>query len=353
MESYSRRTCCIVGGGPAGIVLGYLLARAGIEVQILEKHTDFLHDFRGDTVHPSTLELMHELGVLEDLLRLPHQRLTKVRGRIGGEEVVLNDMTHLGTHCKFMALMPQWHFLNFLANQGNRFPTFHLKMRTEVTTLIEDNGRVAGIRAVAPDGPVEIRADLVVAADGRSSVLRGRAGLMVDEIAAAIDVLWMRLSKHLDDPAFVIHANRGKALVMLDRGEYWQCGLVISKGSAAEMQVEGIEGVRHVSCRRCGDQPCFPRRRRGRQPIGTTTPRGRSPHQSSRENTTPEGDASQVHTARAGRNPPPGSHKSAPAMALALVGSHNSAAPHTHPLRQPRNSARACGDSRRLRRRLS
>jgi len=244
MNSYSRTTCCIAGGGPAGMMLGYLLARAGIEVEILEKHADFLHDFRGDTVHPSTLELMHELGVLEDLLRLPHQRLTKVRARIGGDEILLHDMTHLGTHCKFMALMPQWNFLNFLAEQGSRFPTFHLRMQTEVKTLIEENGRVAGIRAVAAQGPVEIRADLVVSADGRSSVLRERAGLMVDEIGAAVDVLWMRLSKHRDDPDFVIHANRGKALVMLDRGEYWQCGFVIPKGSASEMQVKGIEGLR-------------------------------------------------------------------------------------------------------------
>ena len=138
MGSYLRRTCCIVGGGPAGMVLGYLLARAGIEVQILEKHADFLHDFRGDTVHPSTLELMHELGVLEDLLRLPHQRLTKFRARIGGDEIVLNDMTHLRTQCKLMVLMLQWNFLNFLAKQASRFPTFHLQMQTEAKTLIEE-----------------------------------------------------------------------------------------------------------------------------------------------------------------------------------------------------------------------
>jgi len=170
------------------MMLGYLLARAGIEVQILEKHADFLHDFRGDTVHPSTLELMHELGVLEDLLTLPHQRVTKVRARIGGDEIVLNDMAYLRTHCKFLVLMPQWHFLNFLATQGCRFPTFHLQMRTEAKTLIEENGQVTGIRAVAADGPVEIRADLVVSADGRSSVLRERAGLVVDEMDVDIDL---------------------------------------------------------------------------------------------------------------------------------------------------------------------
>src|SRR5215469_2532992 len=244
MGSYLQTTCCIVGGGPAGMVLGYLLARSGIEVQILEKHADFLHDFRGDTVHPSTLELMHELGVLDDLLRLPHQRLTKVRGRIGGEEIVMNDMTQLRTQCKFMLLMPQWNFLHFLATQGSRFPTFHLQMRTEAKTLIEEKGRVTGILAVAGDGLVEIRADAVVSADGRNSVLRERAGLMVEEIGSDVDVLWTRLSKHPDDPDFVLHANRGKTLVTLDRGEYWQCGVVIPKGSAPEMQAEGIEGLR-------------------------------------------------------------------------------------------------------------
>ena len=244
MGSYLQTTCCIVGGGPAGMVVGYLLARTGIEVQILEKHADFLHDFRGDTVHPSTLELMHELGVLEDLLRLPHQRLTKVRGRIGGEEIVMNDMTQLRTQCKFMLLMPQWNFLHFLATQGSRFPTFHLQMRTEAKTLIEEKGRVTGILAVAGDGLVEIRADAVVSADGRNSVLRERAGLMVEEIGSDVDVLWTRLSKHPDDPDFVLHANRGKTLVTLDRGEYWQCGVVIPKGSAPEMQAEGIEGLR-------------------------------------------------------------------------------------------------------------
>jgi 2-polyprenyl-6-methoxyphenol hydroxylase-like FAD-dependent oxidoreductase len=239
-----KTTCCIAGGGPAGMMLAYLLGRAGIDVVVLEKHADFLRDFRGDTVHPSTLELMHELGVLEELLKLPHQRISKARGLIAGDEIVITDMTQLRTHCKFMALMPQWNFLNFLAEQGSRYPTFRLKMQTEVTTLVEEEGRVAGIGAMSPDGPVEIRSHLVVAADGRSSVLRDLAGFMVEEVGAPIDVLWMRLSKHHDDPQFLIHANRGKILVLLDRGEYWQCGLTIPKGSALEMRAKGIEELR-------------------------------------------------------------------------------------------------------------
>jgi 2-polyprenyl-6-methoxyphenol hydroxylase-like FAD-dependent oxidoreductase len=210
----------------------------------LEKHADFLRDFRGDTVHPSTLELMNELGVLEELLKLPHQRIPKIRSRIGGDEVVLGDMTRLRTRCKFMVFLPQWDFLNFLAAQGNRYPTFHLKMQTEVTGLIEEKGRIVGIRAIAPEGAIEIRADLVVAADGRSSVLRESAGLTVQEVGAPIDVLWMRLSKHRDDPEFLIHASRGKAVVLLDRGEYWQCGLTIPKGTASEMLAKGIAELR-------------------------------------------------------------------------------------------------------------
>jgi 2-polyprenyl-6-methoxyphenol hydroxylase-like FAD-dependent oxidoreductase len=197
--------------------LGYLLARAGIEVLVLEKHADFLRDFRGDTVHPSTLETMHELGILEELLQQPHQRLAKVRGRIGDAQILLNDMTRLPTHCKFMALMPQWNFLNFLARQAQRYPTFGLRMQTEVSGLIESQGRIVGVQANAPAGCIEVRSELVVAADGRSSVLRERAGLIVDEIRAPGDVLWMRLSKRSNDPEFFIYANRGKVLVLLDR----------------------------------------------------------------------------------------------------------------------------------------
>ena len=240
-----RVRCCIVGGGPAGMMLGFLLARAGIEVLVLEKHADFLRDFRGDTVHPSTLETMHELGLLEEFLKRPHQEVRQVRARIGNEEIVMGDMSHLPTRCRFMVLMPQWDFLDFLAEQGRRYPTFHLRMQTEVTGLIEDAGRVAGVRAKTPTGEMEVRAELVVGADGRNSTVRDRSGLTVENIGAPMDVLWMRLSKHSDDPGEVsIYTDRGKALVMFGRGDYWQCGFPVPKGAGEMMQAKGIEDFR-------------------------------------------------------------------------------------------------------------
>ena len=242
--STSRGTCCIAGGGPAGMMLGYLLARAGIEVLVLEKHADFLRDFRGDTVHPSTLEVMYELGVLERFLKRPHQESRRARARIGGEEIVLGDMANLRTQCRFMALMPQWDFLDFLAEQGRRYPTFHLRMQTEVVGLIEEQGRIVGIQGDTPAGPVEVRADLVVGADGRSSVVRDRSGLTVEEVGAPMDVLWMRLSKRAGDPDLIVYADRGRALVLLDRGSYWQCGFSVPKGTAEKMQATGIEEFR-------------------------------------------------------------------------------------------------------------
>ena len=239
-----RVCCCIAGGGPAGMMLGYLLARAGIEVLILEKHADFLRDFRGDTVHPSTLETMHELGVLEEFLKRPHQEVSQVRARIGGDDILLGEMSYLLTRCRFMALMPQWDFLNFLAEKGRRYPTFHLRMRTEVTGLTEENRYIVGIRGNTPDGPLEVRADLVVGADGRNSMVRDCAGLAVENVGASMDSLQMRLSKHANDPKLFLYSDRGKAMVAVDRGDYWHCGFAVPKGTAEKMQARGIEDLR-------------------------------------------------------------------------------------------------------------
>ena len=240
----SRGTCCIAGGGPAGMMLGYLLARAGIEVLVLEKHADFLRDFRGDTIHPSTLEVMHELGVLEELLARPHQKTRRACARIAGQEIVLGDMGYLRTRCRYVAMMPQWDFLDFLAGQASRYPTFHLRMQTEITGLIEERARIVGVYGKTPAGPVEIRADLVVGADGRNSVVRACSGLIVEDFGAPMDVLWMRLSKRASDPDLITYADRGRALVLLDRGSYWQCGFSVPKGVAGEMQAKGIEEFR-------------------------------------------------------------------------------------------------------------
>ena len=237
--------CCVAGGGPAGIMLGLLLARAGVEVLVLEKHADFLRDFRGDTIHPSTLEVMHELGLLEDLLKLPHQKAPRLTARVGGLALTVADFTHLPTRCGFIAFMPQWDFLNFLAERGARYPTFTLRMRAEVTGLIEEAGCVVGLQATTPDGPLEVRASLVVGADGRHSVVRARAGLQVDEFGAPMDVLWFRLSRRpgdSEDP--VARFEMGRIFIMLNRGEHWQCGFVIPKGSLEQLQARGLPAFR-------------------------------------------------------------------------------------------------------------
>src|SRR5690349_16336350 len=229
--------CCVVGGGPAGMMLGYLLARAGVDVVVLEKHADFLRDFRGDTIHPSTLEVIYELGLLDAFLNRPHSEVRQIGGQIGDDFVTLGDFTHLSTHCKFLALMPQWDFLDFIADQGRRFPTFHLSMKTEVVDVIVGNTGVAGVKARAPEGPIEIRSRLVVGADGRHSVVRGKAGLTVEDLGAPMDVLWFRLSKHGDDQGQVLgRVAGGRIMVMLDRDDYWQCGFVIRKGGIEEVK---------------------------------------------------------------------------------------------------------------------
>ena len=240
-----RTTCCICGGGPAGMMLGFLLARAGVNVTVLEKHGDFLRDFRGDTIHPSTLELMHELGLLAEFLQRPHQEARQITGYFGDTEVIVADFTRLSTQCKFLAFMPQWEFLNFLADQGNRLPTFHVRMRAEVIALIEESGKVAGVEATTPDGPLQVRADLVVGADGRHSTVRAQAGLKVKNLGAPIDVLWMRLSRQDGDPHQPLgRFNRGKVLVMLDRGEFWQCAFVIPKGGIEDIRRRGLPAFR-------------------------------------------------------------------------------------------------------------
>jgi 2-polyprenyl-6-methoxyphenol hydroxylase-like FAD-dependent oxidoreductase len=240
-----RVTCVIAGGGPAGIMLGFLLARAGVDVLVLEKHRDFLRDFRGDTIHPSTLQVMHELGVLEAFLTRPHQEVRELRGIIGESEIRMADFTHLPTHCKFIALMPQWEFLNFLAETGGRFPGFHLRTQAEVTDLVEDGSRVVGVQGHSPEGPFEVRADLVVGADGRRSVVRERAGLRVTNLGAPIDVLWMRLSKKPGDPGQTLgRINHGRMLVTLDRGDYWQCAFVIRKGGFDRVRERGLASFR-------------------------------------------------------------------------------------------------------------
>jgi 2-polyprenyl-6-methoxyphenol hydroxylase-like FAD-dependent oxidoreductase len=245
MENSLHTSCCIAGGGPAGVMLGFLLARAGVDVVVLEKHADFLRDFRGDTIHPSTLELMYELGILEEFLLRPHQEIRELSAQIGNENTPIADFTHLPTHCKFLALMPQWDFLNFIAGQAQRYPSFHLKMQAEVIGLLTAQGKVVGVQAKTQDGLLEIRASLTVGVDGRHSRVRECAELEVIDLGAPMDVMWMRISRQAGDPQQTFgHADRGKILIMLNRDEYWQCAYVIPKGAADEIRQSGLEAFR-------------------------------------------------------------------------------------------------------------
>jgi 2-polyprenyl-6-methoxyphenol hydroxylase-like FAD-dependent oxidoreductase len=221
--------CCIVGGGPAGMMLGLLLARAGVDTIVLEKHADFLRDFRGDTIHPSTLEAMLDLGLLEVFLKLPHQEVTILKGKVDDIELPLADFSHLPTHAKFLALMPQWDFLDFVSGRAKRYPCFRLEMCADVDGLIGEQEGVTAVTAKTPNGLLTVRADLIVGADGRHSLVRREAGLVPQELGAPMDVLWFRLSRHANDPVETFgRIDAGQILVLLNRGEHWQCGYVIA-----------------------------------------------------------------------------------------------------------------------------
>ena len=233
--------CCVAGGGPAGVMAGLLLARAGIDVLVLEKHADFFRDFRGDTIHPSTLELMQELGSLDDLLKLPHEEAHHLTFQFGTLKGVVADFDRAKLRIPFIAFMPQWDFLDFLARRAARYPTFSLKMSAEVTGLIEEGGRIVGVTAATPRGRIEVRADLVIAADGRQSLVREKSGLAVEELGAPMDVLWFGLPRHSTDPDETMgRFEPGCIFIAIDRRDYWQCGYVIAKGSFDAIRARGL-----------------------------------------------------------------------------------------------------------------
>jgi len=238
-------TCCIAGGGPAGIMLGYLLARRGVEVTVLEKHADFFRDFRGDTVHPSTLQVLHELGLLDEFLRLPHQQVTSAGVRIGGSSFEVADFRRVPAVCKFVALMPQWDFLNFLSSHARKLPTFKLLMGHQASDLLWDKGLVSGVVARNDTREIQIRADLVVGCDGRHSTTRQAAGLEAVEYGVPIDVLWFHISRQPNDPGNVLgNVNYGKVLILINRDDYYQAGLIIAKGSFDAVKSRGLDRFR-------------------------------------------------------------------------------------------------------------
>lgn len=240
-------TCVIAGAGPAGLMLGLLLARAGVDVTVVEKHGDFLRDFRGDTIHPSTLEVMSELGLIDEFLKLPHTRASKLTAEMGGRTITMADFSRLPVKNRFIAFMPQWDFLNFIAAEAGHYPSFRLLMQAKVAGLLEEESRVAGLVAETPEGELVIRSRLVVGADGRNSIVRDKAGLVVENFGTPSEVIWMKLSKQTGDPNEVMgHAGPRQGFVLIDRGDYWQCGYVIRRTTFADIREKGIEAFRRM-----------------------------------------------------------------------------------------------------------
>jgi 2-polyprenyl-6-methoxyphenol hydroxylase-like FAD-dependent oxidoreductase len=242
LVSAAKTTCCIIGGGPAGIMLGFLLARCGVDVTVLEKHADFFRDFRGDTIHPSTLELMYELGLLDKLLAIRHSEIHRASAFVGDQTVTMADLSHLPTRAKFVALMPQWDFLNFLAAEAAKFPTFKLRMGWEATGLVQKNRVITGVTANTPDGPVEIPATLTVGCDGRHPISREAANLPLIEEGVPIDVLWFRLSRSSHDPENGLgYMNYGRFIVLINRLDYFQVAFLIPKDGFDTIRQQGLE----------------------------------------------------------------------------------------------------------------
>lgn len=239
--------CCIVGGGPAGLMLGYLLARAGLQVVVIEKHPDFLRDFRGDTIHPSTLEIMRQLGLLEELLALPHQRAEKLQAEVAGQEITMADFSRLPVQCRFIAFMPQWDFLNFLARKAAAFPGFTLLQSTAFADLVYENGAMVGVKTLQGNEQLIIQTPLVIGADGRNSQVRAKAGLQSKSFGSSRDVLWFRLNKQTEDPQWGMgHKGPKQNFIVIDRGDYWQCGFTIQKGQFDELKHAGLDELKHT-----------------------------------------------------------------------------------------------------------